>query len=172
MVDQVRALVLQLDMVLSWGRKRDELGAVLLGRRLSLRKNVATRTPEQATVQPEAPKAFHVLLSLGPGAVSSVYLLQELCPHPLPHQTLKDGLRATFDLPASCMASCGLCPVPALFRLLPSIQLTISALLGLELRGLPAASPLLEFRNRKNFLSVKFPAPDKQLRCCLISILK
>lgn len=80
------------------------------GRRLSLRKNVVTRPPGQATVLPEAPKAFHFLLSLGPGAVSSVCLLQKLCPHPLPRQTLKDGLR---PLPASCMASCGLCPVPA-----------------------------------------------------------
>lgn len=136
-VEQVRALILQLDMVLFWGRKRDELGAVFLGRRLSLRKNVVTRPPELATALPEAPKAFHFLLSLRPGAVSSVCPLQELCPHPLPRQTLKDGLRATFDLPASCMASCGLCPVPALCRLLPSIQLTISTLLGLEVSQLP-----------------------------------
>lgn len=71
-------------------------GAVLLPRR-HLRKDVVARLPEQASVLPETSKAFHFLLSLGPGAVSSGGL--SLCPHPLPHQTVKDRSQGHLYIP-------------------------------------------------------------------------
>lgn len=59
---------------------------MFLGRRLSLRKNVVTRPPEQATVLPEAPKALSLPIILGARDCVLSVPVAELCPHPLPQR--------------------------------------------------------------------------------------
>ena len=112
---------------------------------VSLHSNENPKTPpEQAGVLSEIPKTFHFLLSLGPETVSSVGLdwwaslvlgtLSLPITFALPGT---QGLVSWSSLPSwpqvLAWASCGLCPVPARCRPLPSIQVTIGTLLGLEL---------------------------------------